>query len=62
MILMFTGTAAIPWPQYRVRAVDKWMLGIAGVTFRRQSKLLDALPFGERDPQFPLPLLSSTGW
>ena len=62
MVLMFTGVAAIPWPQYRIQAVDKWMLGIAGVTFRRQSKLLDALPFGVRNPVFPLPVLTSSGW
>ena len=61
MVLMFTGVAAVPWPQYRIAAVDKWMLGCSGVTYRRQSKLLDALPYARQHPSFPPAVLTSFG-
>lgn len=61
MILMYTGVAFLPWPQYRITAVDKWMLGISGVTFSRQTKLLDALPFARQHCQFPPFVLTSYG-
>lgn len=61
MILMYTGVAAIPWSLARLTAVDKWMLSCAGVTFRRQTKLLDSLPFADQHPEFPPFCLTSFG-
>lgn len=61
MVQMFTGVAAMPWPDYRIAAVDKWMLGCSGVTFRRQSKLLDSLPFASKHPMFPPAVFTSLG-
>ena len=52
-ILMHCSVIAIPWPADRVELVDKWLLSFGPDTFKRQSKLLDAIPFASRNDSFP---------
>ena len=61
MILHHTGVAALPWPPERIKLVDQWMLRVAGTTFRRNSKLLDALPIAPRLEVFPPVYMSTCG-
>ena len=60
MVLMHTGLIALPWPAWRLRLVDQWMLRCSGSTYRRQCKAIDALPVAERHIEFPPVFLSST--
>ena len=59
VIKMHTGLIALPWPEDRLRQVDLWMYHCCGTTFRRQSRLIDSLPFRDYDPSFP-PIFVST--
>ena len=61
MLLMHTGIVALPWPSERLRHIDQWMLKCVGTTFRRQSKLLDSLPFADADVRFPQVYLTTAG-
>eukprot|EP00435_Cladocopium_sp_Y103_P034195 s179_g8.t2 len=61
MVLMHTGIVALPWPKARVALVDDWMLLCAQRTFRRQSKLVDALPYTDKRCGFPDIYLSTAG-
>ena len=45
MVRMHTGIFAVPWPERRLLAVDKWLYQCVPFAFRRQSKAVDALPF-----------------
>lgn len=53
MVLMHTGLIALPWPAWRLRLVDEWMLRCSGTTYRRQSRIIDALPIAEKHLEFP---------
>lgn len=59
VIQMHTGVIALPWPQFRLHQVDLWMYHCSGSTFRRQTRLIDALPYREYDDSFP-PVYVST--
>eukprot|EP00435_Cladocopium_sp_Y103_P071923 s83_g38.t1 len=61
MVLMHTGIVALPWPQTRIDLVDQWMLACAQRTFKRQSKLVDALPYTEQRRGFPDIFVSTAG-
>ena len=61
IIQMHTGVLALPWDPHRLILVDKWMLAIAGQTFKRQSRLIDSLPFGHRKAEFPEVFVSTFG-
>ena len=45
MILMFTGSLAVPWPPERLLLIDEWLLQHGSRTFRRQTRAIDGLPF-----------------
>ena len=60
-ILMHCGVMALPWPDARIAMVDHWLLSFGPDTFRRQTKILDSIPFGRRNPQFPQAFLSNIG-
>lgn len=62
MVLLHTGLAAIPWPAHRLRTIDAWMLRSAGTTFRRNSRILDALPIADRHPDMDPVFVSTLGW
>eukprot|EP00435_Cladocopium_sp_Y103_P046664 s430_g13.t1 len=62
MVLMHTGIVALPWPRERIALVDQWMLACAQRTFRRQSKLVDSLPYTDKQKDFPSIFLSSAGF
>lgn len=59
MLLMHTGLIALPWPKERLQYVDQWILKCCGNTLRRQTKLLESLPFIDYDCRF-LPVAVST--
>ena len=59
MVLMHTGVIALPWPSWRLRLVDQWMLRCSGATFRRQSRSIDALPLVDWHPEFPPVFMTS---
>ena len=61
IIVMFTGCAALPWPEGRLRLIDDWMMKCAGGSFKRQTRAIDALPFADPQPGFPQVFLSSSG-
>ena len=61
MVLMHTGLAAVPWPLSRVKVIDAWMLKCAGATFRRNSRLIDALPLAERSMEMDGVFITSVG-
>ena len=44
MICMHTGMFAVPWPDERIHAVDKWLFQCVPYAFKRQSKAINALP------------------
>ena len=54
MILFHTGILALPWPPWRLKAIDMWLQTFSTGSFRRQSKALDSLPFAPRCDSFPL--------
>ena len=62
MLLMFTGIIALPWPAERLQYIDQWMLKCSGTTYRRQSKLLDSLPFIDYDDRFPQVAITTSGF
>ena len=45
MVRMHTGLFAVPWPEHRLIAVDKWLYSCIPFAFRRQSKAVDSLPY-----------------
>ena len=61
MVLFHTGCIALPWDRSRISAIDRWMLQCSGVTFKRQSKTLDALPMACRSDDFPKVYISTFG-
>ena len=61
MVLFHTGCVALPWDVARLAAIDRWMLQCAGSTFKRQSKVLDALPYAAKRDEFPDVAISTFG-
>ena len=61
MVLMHTGIAALPWPPDRIQKVDRWMLSVAGASFRRNSRLIDSLPLVSHSAEFTPIYLSTSG-
>ena len=59
--LMHTGLISVPWPVWRRERIDRWLLATGGATFRRQSKLLDALPYAAKHDDFPDIFVSTCG-
>lgn len=53
MVLLHTGIIALPWPTRRLQLIDQWMLSCSGTTFRRQCRLIDALPLVDAHDEFP---------
>ena len=53
-VLQFhTGTIALPWPRWRLDAVDSWILRRMPCGIRRSGEGLDSLPFAQRLVDFP---------
>ena len=35
----------MPWPESRLEAIDRWFYSCCSYAFRRQSKVVDSLPY-----------------
>ena len=53
MIAMYSGCMALPWPSWRIEAIDDWLLSMSAECFRRQTKPLESLPVPSRNQLFP---------
>lgn len=61
MILMFTGSLAVPWPPERLLLIDEWLLQHGSRTFRRQTRAIDGLPFAACSAAFSPHVITSIG-
>ena len=56
---LYTGCVAVPWPQWRLDEVDRWIIAHVPFGIRRRGESLDILPFSMRDESWPLFPVSS---
>ena len=61
IIQMFTGCLGLPWPRDRLEQVDHWMLAHCDSTLKRQTKVIDSLPFAARSSMFPPTYVTTIG-
>ena len=61
IVQMHTGVLALSGALQRLILAYKWMLAIAGQTFKRQSRLIVSPPFGHRKAVFPETYVSTLG-
>ena len=59
---LHTGCVAVPWPSWRLEAIDKWLVTRIPFGIRRRGDSLDVLPFACRDESWPVVPISSCGF
>jgi len=61
MVCMHTGVMAVPWPDDRLIAVDRWLYSCVPFAFKRQSKAIEALPYVDHIVGVEKTLITSCG-
>ena len=61
MVQMHTGIIALPWPLHCLQIIDAWMFRCVPHAFKRQSKVVDTLPYLDRLEAIDGVVLSSVG-